>query len=97
MISREAALGVVNGTARDAQGRSYWTSADAAIEVLYHDCEPAIAQAVLPHGLRRVMAAHLSEQNNRPELARAALVSALGEAVEIHVADGPTGSGWLDA
>jgi len=64
---------------------------------LANEAAAAIAQAVLPHGLRRVVAAHLSEQNNRPELARAALVSALGEAVEIHVADGATGSGWLDA
>lgn len=64
---------------------------------LANDAAAAIAQAVLPHGLRRVVAAHLSEQNNRPELARAALTSALGESVEIHVADGPTGSGWLDA
>lgn len=45
VIAREAALGVVSGVARDEQGRSYWTSADAAIEVLYHDCEPAIAHA----------------------------------------------------
>lgn len=57
----------------------------------------AIAQALLAHGLRQVVAAHLSEQNNRPELARAALESALGTAVEIHVADGPSGSGWLAA
>jgi phosphoribosyl 1,2-cyclic phosphodiesterase len=64
---------------------------------LANEAAAAIAQAVLPHGLRRVVAAHLSEQNNRPDLARAALVSALGEAVEIHVADGATGSGWLDA
>jgi phosphoribosyl 1,2-cyclic phosphodiesterase len=57
----------------------------------------AIAQAILPRGLRRVVAAHLSEQNNRPELARSALEAALGAAVEIHVADGPSGSCWLDA
>ncbi len=57
----------------------------------------AIAQSVLAHGLRQVVAAHLSEQNNRPELARAALSNALGDAVEIHVADGPTGSHWLTA
>jgi len=43
------------------------------------------------------VAAHLSEQNNRPELARQALEAALGTAAEIHVADGPTGSGWLSA
>lgn len=57
----------------------------------------AIAMAVLPHGLRRVVAAHLSEQNNRPELARAALQDTLGAAVDVHVADGPSGCGWLDA
>jgi phosphoribosyl 1,2-cyclic phosphodiesterase len=56
-----------------------------------------IARSVQPHGLRQVMAAHLSEQNNRPELARSALAAALGcGADDIHVADGPTGSGWLD-
>jgi phosphoribosyl 1,2-cyclic phosphodiesterase len=57
----------------------------------------AIAQAVLAHGLRQVVAAHLSEQNNKPELARAALEDALGAGVEVHVADGPTGSAWLTA
>jgi phosphoribosyl 1,2-cyclic phosphodiesterase len=58
----------------------------------------ALAQSLLAAGrLRQVVAAHLSEQNNTPELARAALVSALGSATEIHVADGPSGSGWLVA
>ena len=57
----------------------------------------AIALAVLPHGLRQVVAAHLSEQNNRPELARHALTQVLGGACEIHVADARTGSGWLTA
>lgn len=57
----------------------------------------AIARALLPQGLRQVVAAHLSEQNNRPELARAALESALGCAAELHVADGPGGCGWLAA
>ncbi|WP_332816397.1 MBL fold metallo-hydrolase [Ramlibacter sp.] len=57
----------------------------------------AIAQALLGHGLRQVVAAHLSEQNNRPDLARAALAATLGTAVEVHVADGPSGSGWLAA
>lgn len=56
-----------------------------------------IARAILPRGLRQVVAAHLSEQNNRPELARAALEGALGSAAEIHVADGPSGSHWLAA
>lgn len=57
----------------------------------------SIALAVRDHGLRRVVAAHLSEQNNRPDLARGALQDTLGAAVEVHVADGPTGCGWLDA
>ena len=64
---------------------------------LANEAAAAIAQAILPHGLRQVVAAHLSEQNNRPELARGALAAALGSAVEIHVADGPSGSGWLTA
>ncbi|HYF19042.1 MAG TPA: MBL fold metallo-hydrolase [Ramlibacter sp.] len=57
----------------------------------------AIAAAILPSGLRQVVAAHLSEQNNRPDLARGALEQALGAQVEIHVADGPSGCGWLTA
>ena len=57
----------------------------------------AIAAVIRPRGLRQVVAAHLSEQNNRPDLARAALVGALGDGLDIHVADGPTGSAWLTA
>jgi len=64
---------------------------------LANDAAAAIAQAVLAHGLKRVVAAHLSEQNNRPALARAALATSLGDSVEVHVADGATGSDWLDA
>jgi hypothetical protein len=47
--------------------------------------------------LRQVLAAHLSEQNNKPELAREALLEALGTAAEIHIADGRSGCGWLKA
>lgn len=65
---------------------------------LANDAAAAIALAVLPLGLKQVVAAHLSEQNNRPELARHALSSALGCApADIHVADGPSGCGWLAA
>jgi len=57
-----------------------------------------IAQGLLASGLKQVVAAHLSEQNNKPELARAALAQALAcGADDIHVADGPSGSGWLTA
>jgi phosphoribosyl 1,2-cyclic phosphodiesterase len=57
----------------------------------------AIALAVQPRGLKQVVAAHLSEQNNRPELARAALARSLGDRVELHVADARAGSAWLTA
>lgn len=58
----------------------------------------ALAQTLLAAGrLRQVVAAHLSEQNNTPELAHAALVQALGTGAEIHIADGASGSGWLTA
>jgi phosphoribosyl 1,2-cyclic phosphodiesterase len=63
---------------------------------LANSAAAALAQSLLAAGsLRQVVAAHLSEQNNKPELARAALQGALGSAVEIHVADAPAGSGWL--
>jgi phosphoribosyl 1,2-cyclic phosphodiesterase len=55
-----------------------------------------IAQAVMGSGLRQVVAAHLSEQNNRPELAQQALASALGcTDADIVVAERASGSGWL--
>lgn len=47
--------------------------------------------------LRHVVAAHLSKQNNRPDLATAALAAALGcEAGWIAVADQDTGLAWRD-
>jgi phosphoribosyl 1,2-cyclic phosphodiesterase len=58
-----------------------------------------LAQSVHAGGrLRQVMAAHLSEQNNKPELARRALSAALhcGEQ-DVLVADAAGGSGWLTA
>lgn len=65
---------------------------------LANEAAAAIAQALRGTGLRQVVAAHLSEQNNRPELARAALAVAMGcEPADIGVADGPSGCGWLDA
>ena len=65
---------------------------------LANEAAAAIAQAIRPHGLKQVVAAHLSEQNNRPELARLALAAAMGcGEADIHVADGPSGCGWLTA
>ena len=47
-------------------------------------------------GLRHLVAAHLSEQNNRPALARAALAPAAGASAEdIVVADPREGTPWL--
>ena len=65
---------------------------------LANEAAAAIAQALRPSGLAKVVAAHLSEQNNRPELARAALAGAMGcEPHEIAVADGAHGCEWMDA
>ncbi len=48
-------------------------------------------------GLRHVVAAHLSLQNNRPELAAVALADVLGSTPQdIVVADARLGFGWLD-
>ena len=48
-------------------------------------------------GLRQVVAAHLSQRNNRPELALAALRGALGSATtQLTVADAAQGCGWIE-
>ena len=55
-----------------------------------------IASALVGHGLRHIVAAHLSRQNNRPDLALAALAQAEGCAnVELGVADPLTGTAWI--
>ncbi len=57
----------------------------------------AIASTVAHSGLRHVVAAHLSEQNNRPEIVRRALAEALGAAEhEMITATASDGSPWLD-
>lgn len=55
----------------------------------------AIARSVLHGGLKHLVAAHLSGQNNRPELARQAMSDALGSATEIVIADAGAGTRWL--
>lgn len=58
----------------------------------------AILEAVRHAGLRQVVAAHLSERNNRPELAQAALAGVLGCTLEdIVVAQPEAGTDWLQA
>jgi phosphoribosyl 1,2-cyclic phosphodiesterase len=65
---------------------------------LANEAAAAIALAIQPHGLQQVMAAHLSEQNNRPEVVRAVLAATLGcGEADILVADGPSGSDWHSA
>lgn len=57
----------------------------------------AIARAVHHGGLRHLLAAHLSEQNNRPDIVREAMAAALGaSADEMLTATAAEGSPWLD-
>lgn len=56
-----------------------------------------VARTLQHPGLHSVVAAHLSERNNRPELARSGLAAALDwDAEQIVVADPVTGTGWID-
>ena len=65
---------------------------------LANDAAAQIAQAVHHSGLKHVVAAHLSEQNNRPDLARRAVAQALGCAdADIAVADAAESGGWFSA
>ena len=54
-----------------------------------------IAASVSHAGLRHVVAAHLSEQNNRPELALMAMQEVLQSTTEVVVADAASGSRWI--
>lgn len=56
-----------------------------------------IARAVHHDGLRHVLAAHLSEQNNRPDIVRRMMADALGASEhEMLTATAADGSPWLD-
>jgi phosphoribosyl 1,2-cyclic phosphodiesterase len=62
---------------------------------LCNDAAAALLRAIDTSRLRHVVAAHLSKENNTPDLARAALAGALGcEAAWIGIADQATGFGW---
>ena len=64
---------------------------------LSNDTAAEILRGCMHEGLRHLVAAHLSEQNNRPELARAALAQACGgRPGDIVVADPLLGFSWLD-
>jgi phosphoribosyl 1,2-cyclic phosphodiesterase len=64
---------------------------------LSNDTAAHILAGCLHGGLQHLVAAHLSEQNNRPDLARRSLAAACGGAPEdIVVADPLSGFGWLE-
>ncbi len=64
---------------------------------LSNEAAAAIARAVLHDGLRHVVAAHLSEQNNRPAIVRRLMAEALGgHEDEMLTATAADGSPWLD-
>lgn len=54
-----------------------------------------IARSVAHRGLKHLVTAHLSEQNNRPELAYQAMSDALGSVTEVTLADAANGTRWL--
>lgn len=56
----------------------------------------AIARSVVHSGLKHLVAAHLSEKNNRPELAHRAMSEALGDSTEVVIADANAGTRWLE-
>lgn len=63
---------------------------------LANEVSAEIARSIATDGaLQRVVAAHLSEQNNHPALVREALVAALGcDKVDIGIADAVLGYDW---
>ncbi|MEP7295726.1 MAG: MBL fold metallo-hydrolase [Burkholderiales bacterium] len=64
---------------------------------LSNDSAAQILAACMHSGLNRLVAAHLSQQNNTPQLARAALAPVWGAAPDdIVVADQRGGFGWID-
>jgi phosphoribosyl 1,2-cyclic phosphodiesterase len=64
---------------------------------LANDTSAEILAACLHQGLRHVVAAHLSRENNRPELALAALAAACGAGIGDLRAAGPAwGFDWIE-
>lgn len=65
---------------------------------LSNDAAAGILGALDTSRLTRIVAAHLSQQNNTPELARAALAAVLGAAcTDVRVANQTDGFGWIEA
>ena len=64
---------------------------------LSNDTSARILAQCVHSGLRHLVAAHLSAQNNHPDLVRRALAPAWGrDAESIVVADAARGFGWID-
>ena len=64
---------------------------------LSNDAAAAIAAALSHASLRHLVAAHLSEQNNRPEIVRAMMAQVLGaDANEMLTANAAEGTPWLE-
>lgn len=64
---------------------------------LANDTAAEILRGLVHGGLRHLVAAHLSESNNTPALARASLAAVVGgQGEDIVVADPLAGFGWLD-
>ena len=64
---------------------------------LCNEASAALLRAIDCTRLKHVVAAHLSQENNTPELARAALAAALGCTPDwIGIADQATGFGWRE-
>ena len=64
---------------------------------LSNDTAAQILTACLHDGLRHVIAAHLSQENNRPELALAALAAACGSrASDLQAANQAAGFDWIE-
>jgi phosphoribosyl 1,2-cyclic phosphodiesterase len=64
---------------------------------LSNEMSAQILAACTHSGLQHLVAAHLSAQNNRPELVRRSLAPAWGrDAAHIVVADAAAGFGWID-
>lgn len=55
----------------------------------------AIARSVAHAGLKVLVAAHLSQQNNRPDLVRQAMGEVMGSRAEVVVAHATAGTRWI--
>ena len=61
-----------------------------------NDMAAQVLAACMHGGLKHLVAAHLSEQNNRPDLVRQALAPACGgSAADVVIADPLRGFAWL--